>query len=63
MQNILVVGSGGREHAHKKLSNARLFCCSTTFNPIINNLVDDYLVVDNYDDIDITIFCRDTRSN
>ena len=60
MQNILVVGSGGREHAIlKKLSNARLFCCSTTFNPVINNLVDDYLVVDNYDDIDITIFCRD----
>ena len=45
MKNILVIGSGGREHAIlKKLNNSRLFCCSTYFTPVVDEMVDDYLV-------------------
>ncbi len=49
--NILIVGSGAREHAiakalHRSLQNPTIFCCGTTRNPGIEALTANYYVGD-----------------
>ena len=58
--NILILGSGGREHAICKSllkDNVTLFCISETINPNIKNIVSEYLLLDiSLSNIDIIKF-------
>lgn len=68
MANILIIGSGAREHAlavalHRSPRQPRLFCCGTTTNPGIKQMAHHYWVGDITDVTTITNLAKDWDVN
>lgn len=64
MSNILIIGSGAREHAlavalHRSSPQPRLFCCGTTTNPGIKQMTHQYWVGDVTDVTTIVNLAKD----